>query len=430
MSKYFHRTNLNTNTTPSAGEITEGEIAINASTLGSASNGFNNGRLYIKLSNGEIRRFIGLGLPGTSEEAFKTKYGGTNNSFSGATAPSIGNSKPLMYFNYNANGNHTIDKATNDTLTWNPSTGRLNVNKSTEALATLDIGGDVRIQTVPEWSTGFAESFKIIGWSSLNQNVYGLTSTSFMTNLTNNSLPPVKISGAVGVTKGGTGADLSSLTTQEGNVFFYNSSATRFDVSSSLRWDNSYNILKVSGTIENECPIDSTTSAIPLGLNSSNRIVKLSSDNIYNACFKNILASGTIVETLVADSNQDTLTIAAGDGISINGNASTDTITITNTFVPAAIRVSSLTLTSGLNLGINSDKYQFLNPGGSNRDVFLLQTVSEGAEFLIRNTDTTYNLDVYNGSTTSELLITLDSSYPAASFVNDGSNWRLMLKST
>lgn len=430
MTKYFHRTNLNTNTTPSAGEITEGEIAINASTLGSASNGFNNGRLYIKLSNGEIRRFIGLGLPGSTEEAFKTKYGGTNNSFGSVTAPSVGNSKPLMYFNYNANGNHTIDKAANDTLTWNPSTGRLNVNKSTEALATLDVGGDMRVQTVPDWTTGFAESFKVMGWSSLNQNVYGITSTSFMSNLTNNSLPPVKISGAVGVTKGGIGVDLSTLTTQEGNVFFYNSSASRFDVSSSLKWDNSYSILKVSGLIENECPTDSTTSAIPLGLNSSNRIVKLTSDNIYNASFKNVLVSGVSVSNLVADSNEDTLRIVAGDGISIDGNTSTDTITISNTFVPNAIRVSSLTLTSGLNLTNTSDKYQFLNPGGSSREVFLLLTASEGTEFLIRNTDTTYNLDVYNGPTTSELLITLDSSYPAASFIHDGSNWRLMLKST
>ena len=153
MSRYFHRTNLNTNTTPSSSELTEGEIVINASTLGSASNGFNNGRLYIKLSNGEIRRFIGLGLPGTSEESLKTKYGGTNNAFNGVTAPSVGNSKPLIYFNYNSNGNHNLEKTTNDTLTWNPSTGRLNVNKSTEALATLDVGGDLRLQTVPDWTT-------------------------------------------------------------------------------------------------------------------------------------------------------------------------------------------------------------------------------------------------------------------------------------
>lgn len=427
MTKYYHRTNLNTNTTPSSSEITEGEIAINASTLGSASNGFNNGRLYIKLSNGEIRRFIGLGLPGSSEESLKTKYGGTNNSFTGATAPSVGNSKPLMYFNYNSNGNHTIDKATNDTLTWNPSTGRLNVNKSTEALATLDVGGDVRIQTVDDWTTGFVSSFKIMGWSSLDQNVYGVTSTSFMGNLTDNTLPPSKISGVVGVTKGGIGVDLSSLTTNEGNIFFYNSSATRFDVANSLKWDNSYSILKISGSIENQCPTDSTTNAIPLGLNSSNRIVRLTSDNTNNIAFANIAVSGT---TITADSNTDTLNIQAGEGISIDANTSTDTITITNTVIPASIRVTTITLTDDISLGLASDKYQFLNPGGSSRDVLLSLTVSEGAEFIIRNTDTTYSLDVYNGPTNlSPLLVTLDATYSAASFIHDGSNWRLALKS-
>ena len=427
MSRYFHRTNLNTNTTPSSSELTEGEIVINASTLGSASNGFNNGRLYIKLSNGEIRRFIGLGLPGTSEESLKTKYGGTNNAFNGVTAPSVGNSKPLIYFNYNSNGNHNLEKTTNDTLTWNPSTGRLNVNKSTEALATLDVGGDLRLQTVPDWTTGFAESFKIVGWSSLNQNVYGVTSTAFMSNLTNNSLPPVKISGAVGVTKGGTGVDLSTITTNEGNVFFYNSSSSRFDVSNSLKWDNSYSILKISGVIENQCPTDSTTSAIPLGLNSSNRIVKLSTDNTNNASFTNISVSGT---TIVADSNTDTLNIQAGEGISISANASTDTITITNNAIPASARVTTITLGGNQNLGLTFDKYQFLNPGGSNRDVFLLPTVSEGAEFIIRNTNTSYSLNVYNGATSGDpLLRTLDASYAAASFIHDGSNWRLVLKS-
>jgi len=427
MTKYYHRTNLNTNTTPSSSEITEGEIAINASTLGAASNGFNNGRLYIKLSNGEIRRFIGLGLPGSSEEALKTKYGGTNNSFDGVTAPSVGNSKPLIYFNYNNNGNHSIEKAVNDTLTWNPSTGRLNVNKSTEALATLDVGGDVRIQTVNDWTTGFVSSFKIMGWSSLNQNVYGITSTAFMSNLTDNSLPPVKISGAVGVNKGGIGVDLSTLTPSEGNVFFYNSSANRFDVSNSLKWDNSYSIFKVSGIIENQCPTDSTTNAVPLGLNSSNRIVKLTSDNTNNVAFSNVAVSGV---TISADSNTDTLNIQAGPGISIDANNSTDTITITNTVIPASVRVTTITLTDNLNLGITSDKYQFLNPGGTSRDVFLLLNVSEGAEFMIRNTDSSYSINIYNGSTTLDpLLTTLDGSYPAASFIHDGSNWRLALRS-
>jgi hypothetical protein len=50
-----------------------------------------------------------------------------------------------------------------------------------------------------------------------------------------------------------------------------------------------------------------------------------SSQNI----FKNIAVTGQ--STIVADLNDDTLTIAAGTGISITTNATTDTLTITNT---------------------------------------------------------------------------------------------------
>jgi hypothetical protein len=48
--------------------------------------------------------------------------------------------------------------------------------------------------------------------------------------------------------------------------------------------------------------------------------------------FKNIAVSGQ--STIVADDNDDTLTLAAGTGISITTNATTDTVTITNTGNP------------------------------------------------------------------------------------------------
>lgn len=50
---------------------------------------------------------------------------------------------------------------------------------------------------------------------------------------------------------------------------------------------------------------------------------KGSSQNI----FKNVSVNGT---TIVADNNDDTLTIAAGSGISVSGNATSDTVTISN----------------------------------------------------------------------------------------------------
>jgi hypothetical protein len=55
-----------------------------------------------------------------------------------------------------------------------------------------------------------------------------------------------------------------------------------------------------------------------------------SSQNI----FKNIAVSGQ--SSVIADSNDDTLTLVSGSGISITTDASTDTITITNTQSPLA----------------------------------------------------------------------------------------------
>lgn len=51
--------------------------------------------------------------------------------------------------------------------------------------------------------------------------------------------------------------------------------------------------------------------------------------------FKNVAVSGQ--STVVADNNNDTLTLAAGSNISITTNASTDTVTISNTYVAPTV---------------------------------------------------------------------------------------------
>jgi hypothetical protein len=58
MPKILQRTNRTTTSAPTASEISEGEIGINNYTLGTSVNGFNNGRLYIKWSDGSIKRFM------------------------------------------------------------------------------------------------------------------------------------------------------------------------------------------------------------------------------------------------------------------------------------------------------------------------------------------------------------------------------------
>ena len=76
MPKILHRTNRTTSSAPATSELSEGEIGINNYTLGTSVNGFNNGRLYIKLSDGSVKRFIGLGLPGDTDASLKTNMVG------------------------------------------------------------------------------------------------------------------------------------------------------------------------------------------------------------------------------------------------------------------------------------------------------------------------------------------------------------------
>ena len=62
--------------------------------------------------------------------------------------------------------------------------------------------------------------------------------------------------------------------------------------------------------------------------------------------FSNVAVSGQ--STVVADTTTDTLTLAAGTGISITTNATTDTVTITSTVSSGATTFAALTDNAGL----------------------------------------------------------------------------------
>jgi len=442
MSKYLHRTSRSGSAAPSVSEIDVGEISINAGTLGSASSGFNNGRLYIKLDNGEIKRFIGLGLPGTTDAAFKVKYGGTNNTFSTSTASANTLGRSLTYFNHSGAGDHSIDKTANDTLTWDPSNNRLKVGpaSSTAAQATLDVNGNVRIQTINNFTSTFNSAFSILGWGSTDYNLYSIPSNSFLGYITDNSLPQSKISGVVTVSKGGTGTNIGSdiPVPTNGSVFFYNTTNSRFDADNDFRWDSSANRLFITGSVEFAAPVDSTEAATPLGLDASNRIVKLTPTNTYSAAFQKVQVGST---TITANSNAGTLTLQAGAGISITPNSATDTVIIANTGGGTGGGSATLPLVNAV--GMSSDitltyidkKYQFLTPGATYNIILDPTGASEGLEFFIRNMDSvnSYQLLVYNGSVGSSNLLgtlyysggwsTVRNSFGA--FVFDGTNWRL-----
>lgn len=70
--------------------------------------------------------------------------------------------------------------------------------------------------------------------------------------------------------------------------------------------------------------------------------------------FKNIAVSGQ--STIVADSNNDTLTLSAGTGISLTTNAGTDTLTITNT-ASTDIKVFAAYSTDNLSLTTSGNEY-------------------------------------------------------------------------
>lgn len=443
MSKYQHRTNLTNNTSPSTSEIEFGEIGINSTSLGTAANGFNNGRLYIKLANGEIRRFIGLGLPGTTDPALKTKYGGTNNDFSSASAPGVANNKPLLYFNYNANTNHTIDKADNDTLTWDTANSRLKVGGSSTvaAGATLDVRGDVRIDTVSSSASTFVSTSRILGWDTTTRTLAAIDAPNFFTYFPSNSVPVSKISGTVSLTNGGTNINFAGLGVNDGSIVFYDSTNSRFYGSSRFKWDNTSYILNINGGIsttgvisttsyfENNVPSEASTNAVPIGVDGSNKIVRLSTSNANNLSFTTVQVSGG--GNVVADSNTDTLNLSAGAGISLSVDSATDTITITNTSTSSSVPgVTDASIFTDQTLTSSSDKYQFFTPDTNRNIVLSVSAMTEGREFIINNL-TSYNLSIYNSGLTGTLLTTLStSSAPSGGlFVFDGTQWRSALLS-
>jgi hypothetical protein len=441
MPKILQRTNRTTTSAPTASEISEGEIGINNYTLGTSVNGFNNGRLYIKCSDGSIKRFIGLGLPGDEDASLKTKYGGTNNNFSTATTPSVTNAKNLTFFNFDSSGDHDIQQCANNTLVWDDSTNRLSINRSSTAAATLDVNGDMKLATLPSWTTTFSSSFSVVGQYPTDEKLYRIRSDQFISYIPNNTMPPAKISGTVGISKGGTGRDFVANPPVDGSMLYFDSTGGEFAVDSDIVFDDATNTLTVNGIINNPAANDTTLAATPLGVDASNNIVKLTPTNTNNIAFSSVQVEGGAL--IAADTNTDTITFSAGDGITIAGDALTDTVTI-NASDTMGYGVDDSLLFSEFIINRapqqNTNKYFYFDPNGANRDVFLTTSgVLEGETVYIKNDeDNSSNLclSVYNGNTTGTLLTKLYADYgdgytdrvECASFVHDGTNWKVLSK--
>lgn len=330
MTKYYHVTNDADSNAPSSSDLAVGEIVINSTSLGNASDGYQSGRLYIKLNDNTIRRFISVGLPGSVDPALKIKYGGTNNTFSTVTAATETTSDALMLFKYNANNNHSIDKAPNDKLTWNATNNRLNINRTSLAQATIHVGGNAAIDTMTNWAgSEFDNStFKIAGWSNSDKVIYGIPSASFANYFPANSIPMSKVSGLSSavqtLAQGGTGADLTAFSPSEGNILYYSVSGSRFAFDNDLRWSANDQALVLNGAFEFNPPADTLNNAVPIGVDSTNRIVRM--DYVYNqdlrttddVTFGSVTVSdadGLELTSMTQDTTAEIIAVDAGDKV-------------------------------------------------------------------------------------------------------------------
>jgi hypothetical protein len=105
--------------------------------------------------------------------------------------------------------------------------------------------------------------------------------------------------------------------------------------SSAANLPASFNTISVAGQVDviAETTNDTLTFAAGTGItittNTNNDTVTITNSGTISSTFANIAVAGQT--TVVADSGNDTLTIAAGTGITVTTDAITDTVTITNT---------------------------------------------------------------------------------------------------
>lgn len=146
--------------------------------------------------------------------------------------------------------------------------------------------------------------------------------------------------------------DVQITNPQSGNILIYDASTTPIGVwkNANLTDGTGITITEGAGSITiTNAGVTSAVAGTGISVSGATGAVTItnsdrgSSQNI----FKNIAVSGQ--STVVADSNDDTLTFAAGTGITITTNASTDTVTITGT----GGTVTSVGITAGTGMTVS-----------------------------------------------------------------------------
>ena len=244
---------------------------------------------------------------------------------------------------------------------------------------------------------------------------------------------------AVGVGAGGSGSvnvavdDSTIVTIAAGNTLQFvggNGIATSFGPSDEItitNTNNTFSTIAVAGqsNVVADASSDTLTlvagSNITITTNAGTDTITISADGVGGAAgiFSTIAVAGQ--SNVVADSSTDTLTLTAGNGISITTNASTDTITITNTSAgvsaftglsdAAGLTVDkfylpAITMLTVSNLGASA--YRFDQYGSTNNPTITVinattiafNLTATGHPFQIQdNTGANYNTGLYHVST-------------------------------
>ena len=180
---------------------------------------------------------------------------------------------------------------------------------------------------------------------------------------------------SVGGTGTVSGLTLSGTVTGSGNLTLGGTLAlTSANVTTALGF-TPYNATNPSGFTSNTGTVTSVGVAAGTGMSGGGTVTTSGTVTLTNSdrgssqsIFKNVAVSGQT--TIVADSNNDTLTFAAGNNITLSTNATTDTVTITANINPGDITgvTASAPLTGG---GTSGDVIVGIQQSSGTQDGYL-----------------------------------------------------------
>jgi hypothetical protein len=134
--------------------------------------------------------------------------------------------------------------------------------------------------------------------------------------------------------------DVNITSPSSGNTLIYDAAQGRWE-NSSITGGTGLSVTNGAGTIAlANTGVTSSIAGTGISVSGATGAVTITNSDRGSAqnIFKNVAVSGQ--STIVADNNNDTLTVASGTGVSLTTNATTDTLTITNTAPDQTVSLS------------------------------------------------------------------------------------------